>query len=226
MASFSVRETDGMRQVVMGLNDETVRARRGALQTLRGEVTVFPRLPGPVEFFRSLFNDEARIRPEYRGKGTVLLQPSLAGYHLMDIPENESWILEPGVYWASEGDVRLGLARDPIWTSFFIGDGLFNWKTGVTGPGKVALHTPGPVETVDITDSVFKAQGRIILGRTSGLRYTTERAARFPRNLISGQRRLRVLRGTGRVLVCFSPHWNEHLYKLMTGRTVERSLFE
>jgi uncharacterized protein (AIM24 family) len=226
MASFSMRETDGMRQVSIGLADDMVRARRGALQTLRGDVTVFPRLPGPVEFIRSLFNDEARIRPEYRGTGTVVLQPSLAGYHLMDVRAGESWILEPGVYWASEGQVGLGLARDPFLTSFFIGDGFFNWKTRVTGPGVVALHTPGPVETVEITDSVFKAQGRIILGRTAGLRYTTERAARFPRNLIAGQQRLRVLRGTGRILVCFAPHWNEHLYELMTGRTIERSFFE
>lgn len=226
MAEFTVREMDGMRQVSIGIEGETVRARRGALQMLRGDVTVFPRLPGVREFFRSLVNDEARIRPEYRGTGTVQLQPSLGGYHLMDVAEGEEWVLAPGVYWASEGRVTLGLARDPVWTALFIGDGFLNWRTLVSGPGKVALHTPGPVETVEVSDGVFKAQGRIILGYTAGLSYTTERAAAFPRNIIAGQRRLRVLRGTGRIMVCFAPHWNEHLYKLMTGRTLEGSYFE
>lgn len=226
MADFSVREVDGMRQVNIALTNESVRARRGAMSNMRGDLKMIPRLPGAMEFIRSFYSDEARIRPEFTGTGSILMQPSLGGYHVADIRAGEEWILEPGVYWASEGSVKLGLARDPVWTSFFIGDGFFNWKTKVTGPGMMALNTPGPVETVEINDSVFRAQGRIILGRTSGLKYTTERAAAFPRNLISGQKRLRVFRGTGRLLVCFSPHWNEHLYKLMTGNTVERSLFE
>jgi uncharacterized protein (AIM24 family) len=90
----------------------------------------------------------------------------------------------------------------------------------------VALCTPGPVEVIDITDGVFRAQGRIILGRTAGLRFTSERPASFPRSIISGQSRLRALRGTGQVLVCFTPYWNNHLYELMTGDTIDRSIFE
>ena len=32
--------------------------------------------------------------------------------------------------------------------------------------------------------------------------------------------------GTGRALVCWTPYWNEHMYQLMTGRSIEGSLFE
>ena len=46
------------------------------------------------------------------------------------------------------------------------------------------------------------------------------------RNIIAGQKRLRVLRGTGKVLVCFTPYWNEHMYKMMTGTSIEQSIFE
>lgn len=226
MAEFSIRDVEGMRQVRMDIADETVRARRGAMSNLRGDIRVTPRLPRVMEFIRSLYNDEARIRPEYTGTGTVLLQPSLGGYHLMDLSPGDRWVLEPGIYWASEGSIALGLQRDPIWTSFLLGDGLLNWKTAISGSGRVALNTPGPVETVEINDSSFRAQGRIILGRTAGLRFTSEQVARFPRYLISGQKRLRVLRGTGKVLVCFTPYWNEHMYRMMTGATIERSIFE
>lgn len=226
MAEFSIRDVEGMRQVRIQLVDETVRARRGAMSNTRGTIKLIPRLPGVLDYVRSLYNEEARIRPEYVGSGTVTLQPSLGGYHVMEVVEGESWVLEPGVYWASEGGVRLGLTRDPMWASLWLGDGFLNWKTFISGAGRVALNAPGPVETVEITDGAFRAQGRIILGRTAGLRFTSERPARFPRNLIAGQRRLRVLRGTGRVLVCFTPYWNEHMYRTMTGGTVERSLFE
>ena len=65
---------------------------------------------------------------------------------------------------------------------------------------------------------------------SSGLpkpRFSSQRAARFPRNLISGQKRLRVFSGSGKALVCWTPYWNEHLYQRMTGgETLQGSLFE
>ena len=69
-------------------------------------------------------------------------------------------------------------------------------------------------------------QGRLVLGRTAGLAFSSQRSAPFPRNLISGQRRLRVYTGTGKALVCWTPYWNEHMYQRMTGESIEGSLFE
>lgn len=226
MAEFSVREVEGMRQVRLDIRDEVVRARRGAMSNMRGQITLTPRLPAAGDVFRSIFTSEARIRPFYAGTGSILLQPSLGGYHILDVRPGERWILEPGVYLASEGEVRLGFVREPFWSSLWAGDGLLVWKTVVEGSGKVALDTPGPVETVEIRDGEFRVQGRLVLGRSAGLAFSSQRAARFPRNLISGQQRLRVYAGTGRALVCWTPYWNEHLYKKMTGQGIEGSLFE
>ncbi len=226
MASFTIREVEGMRQLRIDIENERVRARKGAMSNMRGSVKMIPRLPGAMDMIRSVYNDEARIRPWYEGSGTILLQPSLAGYHIIDVTPEEPWVLEPGVYWASEGSVRLGLHRDPMITSFFLGDGLFNWKTAISGRGRVAVNAPGPVEVVPVVDGAFKAQGRIVLGRSKGLRFHSDRPASFPRHLISGQSRLRVFEGTGRVLVCFTPFWNDFMYKKMTGETISRSLFE
>jgi uncharacterized protein (AIM24 family) len=226
MAQFSIRDIEGMRQVRIDIKDEQVRARKGAMSNTRGNIKLIPRVPGVMDFIRSAYNDEARIRPWYQGTGTILLQPSLGGYHLFDVVEGEKWVLEPGVYWASEGTVKLGLHRDPMFTSFFLGDGFLEWKTGVTGAGRMAINTPGPVELVEIEDGEFRAQGRIILGRTAGLKFTSGRPASFPRHWLSGQKRLRVFSGTGKVLVCFTPFWNDYMYKMMTGETIEKSLFE
>jgi uncharacterized protein (AIM24 family) len=226
MAQFTIREVEGMRQVRLDIDDEVVRARRGAMSNMRGEVTLTPRLPGAGDVFRAIFTDEARIRPFYSGTGSVLLQPSLGGYHIVDVTEGERWLLEPGVYWASEGGVALGLHREPMFASLWAGDGLLAWKTTLAGHGKVAINAPGPVETVEVRDGALKVQGRLVLGRTDGLRFASQRSARFPRNLISGQRRLRVYSGSGKLLVCWTPDWNEHLYKRMTGESIEGSLFE
>ena len=49
------------------------------------------------------------MRPFYEGTGTILLQPSLSGYHIFHADPGERWILEPGVYWASEAAVKLGM---------------------------------------------------------------------------------------------------------------------
>jgi uncharacterized protein (AIM24 family) len=215
-----------MRQVRIDIRDEAVRARAGALSNMTGRITLTPRVPGAGDMFRSMFTREARVRPFYEGTGTILLQPSLAGYHIFDVAEGERWLLEPGVYWASEASVKLGLDRDPFFASFWAGDGFFSWKTTVTGPGTVAINAPGPVETIEIRDAEFRAQGRLVLGRTDGLEFTSQIAARFPRNYISGQKRLRVFSGTGKVLVAWTPYWNHHMYTRMTGEDIERSIFE
>lgn len=226
MAEFAVREVEGMRQVAITVRDEVVRARRGALSNMRGQITLTPKLPRVRDVFRSIFTDEARIRPYYSGSGSILLQPSLGGYHVLDVTEDEGWILEPGVYWASEGTVELGLFRERLFASLWAGDGLFPFKTTLAGHGKVAINAPGPVETVEVRDGELRVQGRLVLGRTAGLVFSSQRSARFPRNFISGQRRLRVYSGTGRALVCWTPYWNHHMYRRMTGEDIEGALFE
>ena len=225
MAEFTQREIEGMRQVVIDIAGESVRARAGALSNMRGRIEFTPRLPGPGDLWRAIFTSEARVRPWYSGTGTILLQPSLSGYHVFDVAEGERWVLEPGVYWASEGDVTLGLAREPIFASLWAGDGLLNWKTTLAGHGRVAINAPGPVETLDI-DGELRVQGRLVLGRTDGLRFRSVRSARFPRNFISGQKRMRLFEGRGRVMVAWTPYWNQYMYTRMTGEDIETSIFE
>jgi len=79
---------------------------------------------------------------------------------------------------------------------------------------------------VEINNGDLSVQGRLVLGRTDGLQFYSRRPAPFPLDLIAGQRRLRVYRGTGKALVCWTPYWNQHMYKTMTGETIEHSLLE
>ncbi len=225
MAEFTIREVEGMRQVCIDIADETIRTRRGALSNMRGNLTVRAPLPGLRDMLRSLFVAEARIRPSYTGTGTVALQASLAGYHIIDLSQ-ERWVLEPGVYLASEGEVTLGLFRERMLPSFWAGDGLLVFKTIVNGTGRVVINTPGPVEVVEINGTDLRMQGRLVLGYTGGLKFSSQRISGFFRSLLIGQKRLRVLSGTGKALVCWTPYWNQHLYESVTGSQIEGSLFE
>ena len=225
MAKFEVREVEGMRQISIEIEDESVRIARGSLSNLYGDISFKPVLPRPGEVIRSIFTQESRVRPFLTGSGKIHLQPSLSGYHVLTVQKGERWILEPGEYWASEGSVDLGLTRDPIIASFWAGDGLFAWKTTLSGEGKAAIKAPGPVEVVDVVDNL-RVQGRLVLGRTDGLKFRSVRSAPFPRNLISGQTRLRVFEGIGKALVAWTPYWNEHLYQRMTGESISTSLLE
>lgn len=226
MADFLIREVEGMRQVQVKVQDETVRARYGALSNMRGDISMTPRLPSVEDLVRGVFNNETSIRPYYNGTGTISLQPTLSGYHILEVNEGDRWILEPGVFWAGEGTVELGVHRDPFWPSFLAGDGLFAWKTTLAGHGRVAIRAPGPVETIEFDDSRISFQGRLVLGRSDGVKFYSQRPAPFPRSLISGQRRLRIFEGTGKALVSWTPYWNEHMYTRMTGSGIEGSLFE
>lgn len=225
MATFRIRNVEGMRQVCVDIENETVRAARGALSTMSGRIDFTPRLPGLRDSFRSIFTQETRIRPFYSGTGSIQLQPSMRGFHSMTVNEGEHWILEPRVYWTSEGSVELGVFREPFWSGLWAGDGLLVWKTTMTGHGQAVINAPGPVEEVEV-DGAMDVQGRLVLGRTSGLKFKSIRSARFPRNFISGQTRLRRFEGKGRALVCWTPYWNEHLYQHMTGESVQGTLFE
>jgi uncharacterized protein (AIM24 family) len=225
MANFQIRNVEGMRQVCIQIEDETVRAAHGAMSNKSGRIEFTPRLPQFGHVFRSMFTGESRIRPYYSGTGTIQLQPSMRGYHAMMVNEGQEWILEPGVYWASEGSVELGLHRERFWAGLWAGDGLFAWKTSMEGQGQVVINAPGPVEEVEV-DGALDVQGKLVLGRTSGLKFHSVRSARFPRNFISGQTRLRRFEGKGRALVCWTPYWNEHLYQHMTGESVRGTLFE
>ncbi len=225
MAKFTVREVEGMRQIRIDLADEAVRTRRGAMSNPLGQIRVTAALPGVGDLVRGAFTNEARVRPEFSGTGSLVLQPSLGGYHVLDL-KDERWILEPGVFWAFEEGVTLGLYRERFWGGLWAGDGPLVWKTTVSGTGRVAINAPGAVETVDVKDDELRVQGRLVLGRTDGLRFSSQRASTWFRSKLVGQKRLRAYSGTGQALVCWTPYWNQHMYETVMGQHIEGSLFE
>jgi uncharacterized protein (AIM24 family) len=207
MARFEIVQQEGLRFVSVALNDEAIRAEAGALSTLEGAIRIEAPLPGPLTWIRASLSDESLFRPRYIGTGTVTLESSFGGFHVLEL-DGEDWILDRGSYWASEDSVALRVHRERMSTSFWAGAGLVDYRTRVSGHGKVVLATRGPAEEITLKDGVYWAQGPYVVARTAGLTYSLQRPTRsFLRSFTTNERLIRAYQGTGRIVVASVPYW-------------------
>ena len=215
MAEFEIFELEGMRWVQIRIRDETVRVEAGALSHMQGDIKITARLPSPLSALKSAISNEALVRPRYTGTGTINLESSMGGYYPFEVA-GESWILENGAYWASEGTVELRLHRERVWTSFWAGEGFIDYQTKVSGYGCVVLNAPGPVEEVTLKDERLMVEDKLVLARTEGLDYRMRRPTSLVQSLFSGEAAMRAYQGTGKALVCWTPYWNQYVANMMT----------
>ena len=207
MAGFEVVQQEGLHYVGVTLRDEAIRAEAGALCTLEGSIRIEAPLPGPLTWIRAALSDESVFRPRYVGSGMLTLESSFGGFHVLEL-DGEDWILDRGSYWASEDSVALRVHREKWWTSFWAGAGFIDYRTRVSGRGKVVLATRGPAEEIVLKDDVYWAQGPYVVARTAGLDYSLQRPTRsFLRSFTTRERLIRAYRGSGRILVSSVPYW-------------------
>ncbi len=221
MAEFKVHELEGTRYVDVHLDHELVRVESGALSYYSGDIQVHSQLiPSLGGFLKSLLADEAIYRPTYTGTGVITLESSLGGFHVLDLA-GESWILERGAYWASEGSVEVGFYRERVMTGVWAGEGPVYLLTRVRGNGKVVLATKGPVEEVVLNASNHLAtEGKYVIARTGDVRFSVRRPTKnFFGRFTSGESFVRVYEGTGRVLLNPAPYWRYRMFTERAGNT-------
>lgn len=217
MAEFFVNELEGTRFVEIHLNHEMVRVESGALSYLTGRITVHsPLIPSLGGAIKSLLADQAIYRPTYTGTGVITLESSLGGFHILDL-NDESWILERGTYWASEGNVEVQYHREKMQTSLWAGEGPIYLQTKVRGAGKVVLATRGPVVEVQLSEGEeIAAEGKYVISRSRDVKFRMRRTTKnFLGRFTSGEGLVRVFEGPGRVLLNPVPYWR---YRIFNGR--------
>jgi uncharacterized protein (AIM24 family) len=208
MAKFEIEHTEGMRWVKVTLENETVRAERGALNHMVGDIGMDVPVPRPRDMLVSTVSDESPLRPRYRGTGELFLESTLGGFHIMEMNEGESWVFSKGAYWASESGIELTIVRERLLTSFWAGEGLFWYQTAARGKGTIVLATQGPVEEITLNNGRIVVDGNYVVGRTAGIKFTIRRAARsYVSHILSGEGYARVYEGTGKLLMCTTPYW-------------------
>lgn len=218
MARFEVNQLEGTTYVDAILENESIRAEAGALCYMTGDITITSRLiPQLGSAIRAMLTDESIHRPVHTGTGTITLESSLGGFHVLDM-ENEAWVLERGSYWASEMSIDVGSKRESVLTSIWAGEGLILLQTKVSGTGKVVLATRGPIEVIELEKGrKVVAEGQHVVARTAGVAMKVRRATRnFFGRFSSGEGIVRVFEGPGRVLLNPAPYWR---YRIMADRS-------
>jgi len=212
MANFEIEESQSMRWVRVDLENDDCRTERGALNHMKGDVAMHVPLPTLKACWVSLFSDESVLRPRYRGTGSVYLDSSFGGYHIFTISEGDRWILDTRCFWASDGEVKLRIHREPMLTALFAGQGLLWYKTALSGDGTVVLKVDGPIEEVTLDDDRLVCDGPFVVAHTEGITLRMRRPARsLWSTWLAGQRRTYSYEGTGRLLLCTVPYWRRRM---------------
>lgn len=197
------------RQLIATLKNTGVTLQAGAMQWIVGDVKATTGIKGVGDFakkmFRSAVTDESAIKPEYRGSGVVVTEPTYRHLIILDLDDwNNALLVEDGLYLASDSEVQEKAVPKRTVSSVVLGnEGLFN--LGLYGTGFVVLESPVPESeliTIDLKDDVLRIDGDMAIAWSDTLNFTVERSVKtLLGSASSGEGLVNVYRGTGRVLM-------------------------
>lgn len=207
MAQMGVRR----RQVMVELNgSNSAIIQAGAMQWTTGSVAATTGVKGVGDFFgkmaKSMVTKESAIKPEYKGVGAIVLEPTYKYIILQDVA---SWgptgiAVEDGMFLACAGSVKHKLvARSNLSSAIAGGEGLFNLT--LQGSGVAALESNVPFDElieIELDNDTLKVDGNMAIAWSAGLKFTVERSGKtLIGSAASGEGLVNVYQGTGKVLL-------------------------
>lgn len=197
------------RQVLIELDNDEYTISAGAMQWTVGKVEMETGIKGAGDFIgkalKGAVTKESAVKPIYRGKGILVLEPTYRYILLEDLSDWEGgMVLDDGMFLACSSNVNQSVvARSNLSSAVFGGEGLFNLK--LEGTGVAALESLVPRdELVEITleNDVLKVDGNFAVAWSGTLDFTVEKSSRtLIGSGISGEGLVNVYRGTGKVLL-------------------------
>ena len=143
---FEVIEKETLKFLKAEFDNSAVRYESGGMYYMQGDLELEANLPSAGGFLKAMVTRESVVKPVISGSGTVWFEPSFGNFTIMDL-HGEEWILDKGVYFASEMGIEIGSYTNKSISGFFSGEGFF--QTKVSGSGKVVILSNGPPETVE-----------------------------------------------------------------------------
>ena len=197
------------RQVVVDLSKSAVITQAGAMQWMVGNVESNTGIKGGMDLAKKMVrgaaSGESAIKPEYKGDGTLVLEPTYRHIILMNMADwNGSVVLDDGLFLACDAHLKHKIvARSNFSSAIAGGEGLFN--LGIEGDGILAIESPCPPEElveIVLDNDVVKIDGNMALAWSGNLQFTVERSGKsLIGSAASGEGLVNVYRGTGRVLM-------------------------
>lgn len=197
------------RQVLIEINDNEYTVSAGAMQWTLGSVEVTSDVKGVGDLFgkaiKGAVTKEAAVKPKYKGKGILMLEPTYRHIILEDLAEWPTGIvLDDGMFLACESTVQQNVVmRSNLSSAVFGSEGLFNLK--LEGNGIVALESYVPRdELIEVTleNDVLKVDGNFAVAWSGSLEFTVEKSTKsLIGSGLSGEGLVNVYRGSGKVLL-------------------------
>lgn len=197
------------RQVLIEINDNEYTVSAGAMQWTLGNVEVTSDVKGVGDLLgkaiKGAVTKEAAVKPKYKGKGILMLEPTYRHIILEDLAEWPTGIvLDDGMFLACESTVQQNVVmRSNLSSAVFGNEGLFNLK--LEGNGIVALESFVPRdELIEVTleNDVLKVDGNFAVAWSGSLEFTVEKSTKtLIGSGLSGEGLVNVYRGSGKVLL-------------------------
>ena len=200
------------RQVVIDIDkDHSAVIQAGAMQWMGGNVRATSGVKGIGDFLgkaiKGAVTKETAVKPEYVGKGCLVLEPTYKYIILADIGKwgSAGMTIEDGMFLACDANVKSKVvARKNLSSAVLGGEGLFNLS--LQGNGVAALESNVPEDElieVILENDELKIDGNLAVCWSSNLEFTVERSTKtLVGSAVSGEGLVNVYRGTGRVLMC------------------------
>ena len=205
MAQMGVKK----KQILCTLNKETVILQAGAMQWFAGDIQLSTGVKGVGDFFRKSMSGsvtgESGIKPEYKGSGLLVTEPSYKYYLVEDLSKwGSGMVVQDGLFAAAQGSVQLKtVARSTLSSAVAGKEGLFNLC--MSGKGYVVLEADAPrneLIVIELQDDVVKIDGPFAIAWSSSLNFTVERSSKtLIGSAATGEGLVNVYRGTGRILM-------------------------
>lgn len=197
------------RQVICDVSKASITTQAGAMQWMVGDVNATTGVKGVGDLLgkalRGSVTGESAIKPEYTGRGMLVLEPTYRHILLLDVAAwDGSIVLDDGLFLACESTLRhKAVARSNLSSAALGNEGLFN--LGIQGSGVLCLESACPKEElveVTLQDDVLKIDGNMAIAWSGSLRFTVERSGKsLIGSAASGEGLVNVYRGTGKVLL-------------------------
>ena len=208
-AYFASKMNVRKKQVLIELNDDEYTLSAGAMQWTLGNVEISSDVKGAGDLLKKAVKGavtkEAAVKPKYKGKGIVTLEPTYRYILLEDVSEWEGgMVLDDGMFLACESRIEQSVvSRANLSSAVFGGEGLFNLK--LSGQGIAALECYVPrEELVEITleNDVLRVDGNFAVAWSGTLDFRVEKSTKtLLGSGMTGEGLVNVYRGTGKVLL-------------------------
>lgn len=211
MREYYMSKMDVRKKQVLAVMDGTkgVITQAGAMQWMAGDVSATTGIKGAGDLFGKLVKgavtNESAIKPEYRGSGYLMLEPTYKHILLEDVSMWQGGlVLEDGMFLACESTAKVEVQARSTFSSAVAGnEGLFNLK--LVGSGIAALESNvirNQLIEFELVDDVLKLDGSLAICWSGSLSFTVERAGKtLIGSAASGEGLVNVYRGTGKVLI-------------------------